>query len=140
MHAAALGNGVPSPKEATPSTSVKKQYAVASPSSHLQDSDDQCNACTMTRSMAQHSLLLAIEYHIDDVPAGGSAVFGSLAAPVKHKNKDAAGHIFHEIALRQSGFYGETSMYQPYIFVLGMSPFEDKQLSRRTWSRQRCSW
>ncbi|CAL8462322.1 g1855 [Coccomyxa elongata] len=55
--------------------------------------------------MAQHSLLLAIEYNLDDVPAGGSAVLGSLAAPVKHKNKDAAGHIFHDYALRQSGFY-----------------------------------
>lgn len=64
----------------------------------------------MTRSMAQHSLLLAVEYNLDDVPAGGSAVLGSLAAPVKHKNKDAAGHIFHDYALRQSGLYGEISM------------------------------
>lgn len=90
--------------------------------------------------MAQHSLLLAIEYNIDDVPTGGSAVLGSLAAPVKHKKKDAAGHIFHDYALRQSGFYGKFSMYQPYISMLRILQFEDKQLCRRTWSRGRCAW
>lgn len=57
--------------------------------------------------MIRRRFLLALEYHSKDVPANGSAVLGSLAAPVKHKNKDAAGHIFHEYALRQSGVLGK---------------------------------
>ena len=57
--------------------------------------------------MAARAFLLAIEYSEEDVPANGCAVLSALAAPVKHKNKDAAGHCFHDFALKQAGLYGE---------------------------------
>ena len=57
--------------------------------------------------MAARAFLLAIEYSEEDVPANGCVVLSALAAPVKHKNKDAAGHCFHDFALKQAGLYGE---------------------------------
>jgi hypothetical protein len=59
--------------------------------------------------MIERSFLLSLEYNITDVPPNGSSVLCCLAAPVKHGNKDAAGHSFHEYALRQSGLLGERS-------------------------------
>jgi len=49
---------------------------------------------------------LRLEYDASLVPEGGPEVCQPAAAPVKHKNKDAAGHIFHEWALKQSGVLG----------------------------------
>jgi hypothetical protein len=89
--------------------------------------------------MAQQVMLLAIEYNVDDVPPGGKAVLGALAAPVKHKNKDAAGHKFHEYALRQSGFLGEHSLHLSHHPVHMISQSADKYFSRRTCERPRCA-
>lgn len=89
--------------------------------------------------MAQQVMLLAIEYKVDDVPPGGKAVLGALAAPVKHKNKDAAGHKFHEYALRQSGFFGEHSLHLSHHPVHMISQIADKYLSSRTCERLRCA-
>ena len=50
--------------------------------------------------------LLRLEYDVELVPDGGQAVLLSAAAPVKLQNKDAAGHLFHEWALKQSGLLG----------------------------------
>ena len=50
---------------------------------------------------------LSLEYPLDLIPAGGSEVVRSSAAPIKHENKDAAGHYFHEFALRQAGVVGK---------------------------------
>lgn len=50
--------------------------------------------------------LLRLEYNLELVPEGGLKVLLPAAAPIKHRNKDAAGHIFHEWALKQSGFFG----------------------------------
>ncbi len=50
--------------------------------------------------------LLRLEYDLELVPDGGQAVLLPAAAPVKHRNKDAAGHLFHEWALKQSGLHG----------------------------------
>ena len=52
-------------------------------------------------------VLLRLEYDVTLVPAGGTQVIASSAAPVKHVGKDAAGHKFHEFALRQRGVFGE---------------------------------
>jgi hypothetical protein len=51
--------------------------------------------------------LLRLEYDTTLVPAGGVQVIASSAALVKHVGKDAAGHKFHEFALRQRGVFGE---------------------------------
>ena len=56
--------------------------------------------------MARGYGFLALEYVQSAVPPNGSAVLCSLAAPVKHVGKDAAGHIFHDFALKQSGLLG----------------------------------
>lgn len=56
--------------------------------------------------MARGHGFLALEYIEGAVPPNGSAVLCSLAAPVKHVGKDAAGHIFHDFALKQSGLLG----------------------------------
>ncbi len=89
---------------------VEKPSCGGPPLSRQETRTIQCHASAMTRKMAQQVFLLAIEYNVDGVPPGGKAVLGALAAPVKHKNKDAAGHRFHEYALRQSGFFGEFSL------------------------------
>jgi hypothetical protein len=54
-------------------------------------------------------VLLRLEYDVKLVPAGGVEIIASSAAPVKHVGKDAAGHKFHEFALRQRGVFGEPS-------------------------------
>ena len=59
--------------------------------------------------MAVKASSLFLQWQEGSVPACGFEVFASSAAPVKHIGKDAAGHIFHEFALRQSGFFGEKS-------------------------------
>lgn len=51
--------------------------------------------------------LLRIQYDIALLPEGGSEHCLSAAAPVKHVNKDAAGAVFHEYAMRQAGLFGE---------------------------------
>ena len=58
------------------------------------------------RKMARGHGFLALEWIKSAVPPNGSAVLCSLAAPVKHIGKDAAGHIFHDFALKQSGLLG----------------------------------
>lgn len=50
--------------------------------------------------------ILYLEWQEGVLPANGFHIVASSAAPVKHKNKDAAGHCFHEYALRQSGLFG----------------------------------
>lgn len=50
---------------------------------------------------------LSLEYPLDLIPAGGSEVVRGSAAPIKNENKDAAGHFFHEKALRQAGVVGK---------------------------------
>ena len=57
--------------------------------------------------MAVADIVLLLEYNADLIPAGGLEVFASSAAPVKHIGKDAAGHKFHEFALRQRGVFGK---------------------------------
>jgi len=52
-------------------------------------------------------VLLRLEYDAKLIPAGGVEIIASSAAPVKHIGKDAAGHKFHEFALRQRGVFGE---------------------------------
>ena len=47
-----------------------------------------------------------ISYDAALVPAEGQEVVSSLAAPVKHIGKDAAGQAFHLFALKQAGLYG----------------------------------
>jgi hypothetical protein len=59
--------------------------------------------------MSEQSFLLAIEYKESDVPDSGCAVLGSTAALQKSTRKDAAGHCFHEFALKQAGLYGEAT-------------------------------
>ena len=64
---------------------------------------------------------LSLEYPLDLIPAGGSEVVRSSAAPIKHENKDAAGHYFHEFALRQAGVVGKLERVfffasRPYLF------------------------
>ena len=64
------------------------------------------NSMAATRSSSgamKPSRSLSLEYPLDLIPAGGSEVVCATAAPIKHENKDAAGHIFHAFALRQSG-------------------------------------
>ena len=61
---------------------------------------------TPKRKMARGQTFLALEYAEGAVPLEGFAVLCSLAAPVKHAGKDAAGHLFHEFALKQSGLLG----------------------------------
>lgn len=56
--------------------------------------------------MAVADIVLLLEYNADLIPAGGLEIFASSAAPVKHIGKDAAGHKFHEFALRQRGVLG----------------------------------
>ena len=51
--------------------------------------------------------LLSLKHDPQLIPAGGYEVLASLAAPVKNWGKDAAGHRFHEYALRQAGLFGE---------------------------------
>ena len=53
--------------------------------------------------------LLFLKHDPQLVPTGGYEVLASLAAPIKNLGKDAAGHRFHEYALRQAGFFGEHS-------------------------------
>ena len=54
---------------------------------------------------------LSLEYPLDLIPAGGSEVVRGSAAPIKHENKDAAGHYFHEFALRQAGVVGKPKSF-----------------------------
>ncbi len=61
---------------------------------------------TPKRKMARGQGFLALKYAEGAVPPEGFAVLCSLAAPVKHAGKDAAGHLFHEFALKQSGLLG----------------------------------
>jgi hypothetical protein len=51
--------------------------------------------------------LLLLEYNAGLVPEGGAAVLCQLGAPVPCHGKEAAGHLFHEFALRQSGLLSE---------------------------------
>jgi len=46
---------------------------------------------------------LALTYDVSLIPEGGYEVFKTNAEPVKHTNKEAAGHIFHEAALLAAG-------------------------------------
>ena len=52
------------------------------------------------------------------VPANGVEVLASLAAPIKNIGKDAAGHWFHQFALRQNGllskFVGPSKLCTDY--------------------------
>lgn len=50
--------------------------------------------------------MLLLEYNPELIPAGGTEIVASSAAPVKHIGKDAAGHKFHEFALLQRGVKG----------------------------------
>ena len=57
--------------------------------------------------MGETSFLLSLEYDVSLVPPSGSEVLRPGAAPIKHVGKDAAGHRFHDYALKQAGLYGE---------------------------------
>jgi hypothetical protein len=59
--------------------------------------------------MAHGHGFLALKYVEGALPPNGAVVESLLAAPVKHVGKDAAGHIFHEFALKQSGILGASS-------------------------------
>ena len=48
-----------------------------------------------------------VKYDATLVPTGGVEVVGCLAAPIKcSAAKEAAGHPFHQYALRQAGLLG----------------------------------
>lgn len=49
---------------------------------------------------------LSIGYDAAAVPAGGCAVLSSPAAPTP-REFEPAGAIFHEVAMKQAGVYGE---------------------------------
>ena len=57
----------------------------------------------------RRSVVKALQYAPELVPAEGEEVVRQLAAPIKSVGKDPAGWIFHSFALKQSGFFGETS-------------------------------
>lgn len=59
---------------------------------------------------------LSLEYPLDLIPVGGSEVVRGSAAPIKHENKDAAGHYFHEFALRQAGVVGKRGRGATEVF------------------------
>ena len=75
---------------------------------------------SLSRSQSGASLKpsrsLSLEYPLDLIPAGGSEVVRGSAAPIKHENKDAAGHFFHEFALRQAGVVGEQKKLWFFFF------------------------
>ena len=50
---------------------------------------------------------LLLEYDAGLVPEGGSAVLCPLGAPIQGRQKEAAGWIFHDFALRQAGLLSE---------------------------------
>lgn len=58
-------------------------------------------------AMAVTRSLLFLTYDEELAPEGGLEICASLAAPIKNIGKDAAGHRFHEFALRQSGLLGK---------------------------------
>ncbi|GAB4822471.1 hypothetical protein N2152v2_009517 [Parachlorella kessleri] len=57
--------------------------------------------------MGKHKKALLVGYDVELVPEGGSQVYASLTALSKTYGKDAAGHIFHLVALKQAGLYDE---------------------------------
>ena len=60
------------------------------------------------RKMAVADVVLLLKYNVDLIPADGPQILASLAAPVKHIGKDAAGHKFHNFALLQRGVISES--------------------------------
>ena len=68
-----------------------------------------CSRVSPKRKMARGHGFLALKYIEGALPPNGAVVESLLAAPVKHVGKDAAGHIFHEFALKQSGLLGALS-------------------------------
>ena len=71
---------------------------------------------------------LSLEYPLELIPVGGSEVVRGSTAPIKHENKDAAGHYFHEFALRQAGVVGKleefffASLFRDSCLSLSLSP------------------
>lgn len=50
-----------------------------------------------------------LEYSSENVPPGGIQVYAQLCSLTKSYGKEAAGHIFHDKALLQSGLVRGTS-------------------------------
>ncbi|KAK9842937.1 hypothetical protein WJX74_004641 [Apatococcus lobatus] len=55
----------------------------------------------------RRSVVKALQYSPELIPAEGEEVVRQLAAPIKSVGKDPAGWIFHSFALKQSGFFEE---------------------------------
>jgi hypothetical protein len=55
--------------------------------------------------MPRHRRLLT--YDVASVPEGGAAVYSTFMLSASY-NKEPAGHLFHNFALKQAGLFGES--------------------------------